>query len=75
LIPNESIDTDERVVDGWESLRGWRCPGTGIPWVIMLGTMRFKGTKDFCAVYGRRPARIISCHGFEFARVLISDPK
>ena len=74
-IPAESIVSDEHVVDGWDSLHGWRCPGTGIPGVIMLGTMRYKGTKDFCAVYGRRPARVITCRDFGFARVLISDPK
>jgi hypothetical protein len=74
-IPAESIVSDEHVVDGWDALRGWRCPGTGIPWVIMLGTMRYKGTKDFCAVYGRRPARVITCRNFEFARVLVSDAK
>lgn len=75
VIPNECILADEQVADGWAELRGWRCPGTGIPLVIMLGTMRFRGTKDFCAVYGRRPARVITCRNFEFARVLISDPK
>jgi len=74
-IPTECIVSDEHVVDGWESLHGWRCPGTGIPGVIMLGTMRYKGTKDFCAVYGRRPARVITCRNFGFARVLITDPK
>jgi hypothetical protein len=75
VIPNECIVADEQVGDGWAELRGWRCPGTGIPWVIMLGTMRFHGEKDFCAVYGRRPARIITCRNFDFARVLISDTK
>jgi len=74
-IPRECIVSDEHVPDGWNELHGWRCPGTGIPWVIMLGTMRFKGTKDYCAVYGRRPARVITCRDFEFARVLVSDPK
>lgn len=74
-IPQDSIVSDERVRDGWEALHGWRCPGTGLPWVIMLGTMRFKGTKDYCAVYGRRPARVITCRNFRFTRVLISDPK
>ncbi len=74
-IPSEAIVSDERVSDGWDALHGWRCPGTGIPWVIMLGTMRFQGTKDFCAVYGRRPGRVITCTGFRFTRVLISDEK
>ena len=75
VIPQSSIVSDEHVDDGWTELRGWRCPGTGIPWVIMLGTMRHQGTKDYCAVYGRRPARVIICRDFPFERVIISDPK
>jgi hypothetical protein len=75
VIPAASILSDEHVDDGWQELHGGRCPGTGLPGVIMLGTMRYKGTKDYCAVYGRRPARVISCRDFEFARVLISDPR
>lgn len=75
LIPRQCIVSDIHVNDGWNELHGWRCPGTGIPYVIMLGTMRYKGTKDFCAVYGRRPARVITCRDFEFARILVSDDK
>lgn len=71
-IPRERIVSDVMVVDGWKELRGMRAPGTGIPKVIMLGTTRYDGVKDFCAVYGSKPARIITCRDFEFARVLIT---
>jgi len=45
----------------WTSkvLRGMRAPGTGIPYVIMLGTMRHRGGKDFCVVYKRRPVLVL----------------
>lgn len=71
-IPRECIVSDITVVDGWKELRGMRAPGTGIPKVIMLGTTRYDGVKDFCAVYGSKPARVIACKDFEFARVLIT---
>ena len=71
-IPRERIVSTELVADPWTMLRGWRAPGTGIPFVIMLGTMRRHGLKDFCAIYRRRPATIVTCEGFEFARVIIT---
>jgi len=71
-IPRACIISDEVVPDGWLQLRGMRAPGTGFPKVIMLGTTRYDGVKDFCAVYGSKPARVITCQGFEFARVLIT---
>lgn len=39
----------------YRALRGVRAPGTGIPGVLVLGTLRFRGGKDFVAIYGRRP--------------------
>jgi hypothetical protein len=40
-------------------LRGMRAPGTGIPYVIMLGTMRHRTGKDFCVVYKKKPVLIL----------------
>jgi hypothetical protein len=74
VIPHECIVSSDDVPDPWPILRGWRAPGTGIPFVIMLGTLRAHGLKDFCAVYRRRPARIIMCEGFAFARVIVTLP-
>jgi hypothetical protein len=56
----------------WSELRGYRAPGTGIPWVIMLGTTRGSFGKDFCAVYGRKPALIVELEAASFKRLLIS---
>jgi hypothetical protein len=62
------------VPDPWraEVLRGMRAPGTGIPWVILLGTMRRRGGKDFCAVRGRRPAYVLDFARGEFDRWVVS---
>jgi len=41
-----------------EVLKGIRAPGTGFPFLILLGTMRYRGGKDFTAIYKRRPVEI-----------------
>jgi hypothetical protein len=53
-------------------LRGIRAPGTGIPYVILLGTMRYKKKKDFTAIYRRRPVDIYTFKDCEFERWIIS---
>ena len=53
-------------------LRGMRAPGTAIPYVVLLGTMRFKGGKDFTAIYKRRPVRIYEFQAGEFKRWIVS---
>ena len=41
-----------------EVLKGIRAPGTGFPFLILLGTMRYRGGKDFTAIYKKRPVEI-----------------
>ncbi len=55
-----------------EHLRGVRSPGTAIPYRILLGTMRFKGGKDFCAIYKRTPAVIYEFADAPFKRWIVS---
>ena len=55
-----------------EHLRGVRSPGTSIPYRILLGTMRFKGGKDFCAIYKRTPAVIYEFSDAPFKRWVVS---
>ena len=64
-----------RVENPWSSsvMRGMRAPGTGIPFLIMLGTLRYRGGKDFAAIYGRNPAYVLRFKGEEFNSWLISD--
>lgn len=52
-------------------LRGIRAPGTGFPYVIMLGTMRHRRGKDFCVVYKRNPVFILEFEGEKFKRWVI----
>jgi hypothetical protein len=56
-----------------EVLRGVRSPGTAIPYVVLLGTMRFKEGKDFTAIYKRKPVMIYEFSGGEFQRWIVSQ--
>ena len=63
-VSSTQLISKTEVPNPWtkEHLRGVRAPGTAIPYLILLGTMRIKGGKDFCAIYKRAPAVI-----YEFA--------
>lgn len=54
-----------------EVLRGLRAPGTGFPFLIMLGTMRYLKGKDFCVVYRRKPVYILQFRDERFKRWVI----
>ncbi len=58
-----------------EVLRGLRAPGTGFPYLIMLGTLRFRKGKDFAVIYKKRPVKIYEFENEPFKRwiVTISD--
>lgn len=55
-----------------EVLRGMRAPGAAIPYLTLLGTMRFRGGKDFTAIYKRGPVRIYEFQAGEFKRWVVS---
>lgn len=73
IASNQLISKTE-VSNPWTSkyLRGFRAPGTGIPYLILLGTMRFKSGKDFCAIYKRTPAVIYEFADAPFKRWIVS---
>ena len=54
----------------WSSttLRGFRAPGTAIPYVVLLGTMRGRGYRDFVAIKGREKGVILTLNSAPFAR-------
>lgn len=56
-----------------EVLRGLRAPGTGFPYLIMLGTMRHRKGKDFCVIYKKNPVILIEFRNEKFARWVIPD--
>ena len=73
-IPWEHIDHAEAVSDMWPRVRGWRWPGIGIPHVILVGRMRFRGGQDFCALIGTRPGIVLDLPGEPYQRLLATAP-
>jgi hypothetical protein len=45
-----------------------RAPGTAIPYVVLLGTLRGRGYKDFVAMTGRGEGVVITLSEGPFAR-------
>ena len=80
--PRASFDSLEKIefVDqlwGSSTLRGVRAPGTAIPYVVLLGTLRGRGYKDFVAMTGRGEGAVITLKSGPFARWIftIKQPK
>ena len=51
-----------------ECMQGVRAPGTGIPFVLMIGVMRRLKTKDFCVIKRKKPGVIITFSDGAFER-------
>lgn len=68
-IALSEIESVEIVENPWTSkvLKGVRI-GTGIPFVVLLGTMKYIKGKDFCAIYKRRPNAVITLKSGPFKR-------
>ena len=71
--PRTSLDSIEKIefIDqlwGSSTLRGVRAPGTAIPYVVLLGTLRGRGYKDFVAMAGRGEGVVITLKSRPFAR-------
>jgi hypothetical protein len=54
-----------------KTLRGIRAPGTGFPYIIMLGTMWHRKGRDFCVVYKRRPVLVLEFENEKYKRWVI----
>lgn len=53
-------------------IKGIRVLGTGFPRVIALGTWRYRGGKNFLALYGKRPGYVITFNSGEFKQWLVT---
>jgi hypothetical protein len=57
----------------FRDLRGLRAPGAGLPGVIALGTWRYRGGKDFAALYRGGPALVVELdEDAPYRRLLVS---
>lgn len=77
--PVSSIAKIEFVDNLWSNkvLRGLRAPGTGIPYVVLLGTMRGRNYRDFTAIKGRGAGVVLSLTEGPFKRWIftLTQPK
>jgi len=74
--PKSALVSDSMMETPWNrrtGMQGMRAPGTGIPGVIMLGTLRRKSGRDFAAVYGRGSARVLAFRDQPFARWIVTE--
>ena len=80
--PQVSVDSIEKVefIDqlwGSSTLRGIRAPGTALPYVVLLGTLRGRRYRDFVAMVGRGEGAILTLKSGPFARWIftLKEPK
>jgi hypothetical protein len=62
------------VSNPWRSdvIKGFRAPGTAFPFLILLGTMRYRGGKDFTAIYKNHPVEILEFKDSPYKRWIIA---
>ena len=53
-------------------IRGFRAPGAAIPFVVLLGTMRYRGGKDFTAIYNRKAVDIYEFKDSAYKRWIVT---
>lgn len=53
-------------------IKGFRAPGAAIPFVVLLGTMRYRGGKDFTAIYNRTAVDIYEFKDSAYKRWIVS---
>ena len=78
LITKKSDLISRKVVENpWRSqlLKGVRSPGTGIPFYLLLGTMRYKDGKDFTIIYRNKPVEVFEFKSGPYKRWIISKDK
>ena len=53
-------------------IKGFRAPGAAIPFVVLLGTMRYRGGKDFTAIYNRTAVDIYEFKDSAYKRWIVT---
>ena len=77
-VPLRAVRSAVAEPDPWQTLRGRKLAGTGIPGVAVLGTRYFSDGRDFVALVSRRPAILVELSNeAPYARLLVSvrDPE
>jgi hypothetical protein len=78
IVANKSDLISKKIVEKpWRSglLRGLRAPGTGLPFYLLLGTMRYRGGKDFTIIYPKKPVEVFEFKSGPYKRWIVSKEK
>ena len=71
-VPRSSVVAARGIEDVMDEVHGLRAPGTGVPGVVMIGTLRDHGVTTFAECHGHRPGVLIELKSQDFDRLLIS---
>ena len=74
-VPLANLEKSQKIENPWSKkvLKGIRAPGAGFPFIILLGTMRYKGGKDFTAIYKRKSVTIYEFKDYSFKRWIVTE--
>lgn len=78
IVANKSdLISQKTIAKPWRSglLKGFRAPGTAIPFYLLLGTMRYKGGKDFTIIYRNKPVEVFEFKSGPYKRWIITKDK
>jgi hypothetical protein len=64
-IAKSALLSKKSVANPWRRsvIKGIRAPGAALPYLVLLGTMRYRGGKDFTAKYKKKSVEV-----FEFIK-------
>lgn len=76
-VPLSAIRAVRAVSKPRGEVRGWRAPGTEVPFVVVLGTFRRRASRQFVAVYRSRPGVVVELDRGQagFDRLIVSAPE
>jgi hypothetical protein len=75
VVEKSKLISKKSYAKPWSSevLKGVRAPGTGFPYLILLGTMRYKGGKDFTAIYKKRAVTVYEFVDYSYKRWIVTE--
>jgi len=71
-VPRSAITGVRAVPDGMDELHGLRMPGTGIPGLLMVGTLRSGDLVTFAVCHARRRAVVVDLTGQEYDKLVVT---
>jgi hypothetical protein len=71
IIRKENIVSASQNNEEFTNWKGWRMPGTELPWVITAGTFIKKGKRNFWDVYKKKNAITIQLQNSSYNKLII----